>query len=123
MDVKKIGMAIVSFALCIAGAAVAAGKLLGGDGLSVFWLVEFVLGLWVTALHLHGKSAHGRYWNFLDVLLFVVGLGLFLLFSRYRLMGLLLLVGFPFRQMLGRDGTEESEQTEQKSRFDEHIRR
>lgn len=124
MQTKKIFAAILSFALSIAGAALAAGRLLRGDMGSVFWLVEFILGLWVTAVHLHGKGTHEPYWNLLDVLLFVAGLGLSLFYARYRLLGLLLLLGFPFRQMLGRDtAAEESEQAEKKSRFEEHIKR
>ena len=124
MQTKKIFAAIVSFALSIAGAALAAGKLLDGDMVSVFWLVEFILGLWVTAVYLHGKGTHDHYWKLLDVLFFVVGLGLSLFYARYRMPGLLLLLGFPFRQMLGRDAAaEQAEQAEKKSRFDEHIKR
>ena len=121
MKSGRILIAVLSFALNLAGLVLIAGPLFGGNLACLVYAVSFVMGLVLTALYLTGK-AKGKIWRFLDLLLFAAGLGLFLAFFRYRWPGLVLILSFPLRQLLrGRDS--QPEQQEKKERFDEHIKR
>ncbi len=122
---KEVLAGVVSVLCSLGGLVLAVGKLLDGDLLSIFWLCAFGFGLGLTVWLMRGKKMQEKgILQLLDLLLFVAGLGLSLFHARYRLPGLLLVLGFPFRQMLGRDqAAQQSEQAEKKSRFDEHIQR
>ncbi len=121
---KKRWAAVVSVALSVAGLVLAAGHVLQGDRWSAVWLAVFAVGVWVTAVELRREDGTPKFWKFLDVLLFAAGLALALFYSRYRLQGLLLVMAFPFRQMVGQTpAAEESEQAEKKNRFDAHKQR
>ena len=121
MKTGKIIIAVLSFLLNIAGLVLSAGPLFGGDLVYLIYVASFLLGIMLTALYLTGR-AKGKIWQFLDLLLFAAGLGLFLAFFRHRWPGLILILSFPLRQVLrGRDA--DGEQQEKKERFDEHINR
>ncbi len=124
--VKKEVLASAVSVLCsLGGLVLAVEKLLWGDRLSLFWVCAFGFCLGLTVwLSLGKKMGEKSLLQLLDLLVFVAGLGLSLFYGRYRLLGLLLMLAFPFRQRLGRTpAAEESEQAEKKSRFDEHIQR
>ena len=121
MKKGTILLAVMSFLLSLAGAAMAVHILSAGDLWGIYWLAEFLLGAVLTAVRLTKKGKAGAAWNFLDLVLFVIGLGLFLLYSRYRWIGLVLVLGFPLRRLLGRETAEE--RTEKTERFEQHIHR
>ncbi len=88
----------------------------------VIFAFETAETLWLWHAQKHDKPL--PHWlGFVDMVLFIVGLGQSLFYGRFRMLGLNVMLIFPLRQMMRRR-QEQSEDAQEKSRrFDEHIQR
>ena len=124
---KTVIWSLVALLLSVAGLMLAVEMLaFDGDKWATVYVVVFGYELaetvWLWFARKHEK--HLPQWaGFVDMVLFIVGLGLSLFHGRFRMLGLNVMLIFPLRQMMRRQEEQAEEAGEKTDRFQQHIKR
>ena len=118
---------LVALLLSAAGLMLAAEMLVfDGDMWATVYVVVFGFELietaWLWYAQKHEKHLP-RWAGFVDMVLFIVGLGLSLFHGRFRMLGLNVMLVFPLRQMMRRQEEQTEDAEEKEERFQQHIKR
>ena len=124
---KSFIWSLVALLLSVAGLMLALEMLLfDADIWAMVYVVVFAFELaetiWLWYAQKHGKHLP-RWAGFVDMVLFIVGLGLSLFHGRFRMLGLNVMLVFPLRQMMRRQEDQNEEAEEKSDRFQQHIKR
>ena len=88
----------------------------------VIFLFETAETLWLWYAQKHGRHLP-RAVGFIDMVLFIIGLGLSLFHGRFRMLGLNVMLVFPLRQIMRLREDQKEDNEEKSDRFQQHIKR